>query len=275
MPVENQNLPHNIDLAGVIPAAGIASRLGPPPGSKELLPVALNIDTQSDQARPRAAIDYLLEKMRLASARKVYIILRDGKWDIPRYLGNGKSSHLPIAYLMMDLPFGVPFTIDQAYPFVQKSTVIFGFADILFEPQDAFIQLLDRQAQSGADVVLGLFESRQSQAEDLVAFGRKGRISKIEIKPAATNLKYTWLLAVWTNEFTRFLHDCVDQFKHSHRIDSIRNTRNDFREVFLGDIFNAAIEADLHINHVCFKGASYLDIGTPDNLKKASQWPID
>ena len=230
---------------------------------------------QMNQARPRAMIDFLLEKMRLADVGQVYIILREGKWDIASYLGDGKSSQLPIAYLMMDLPFGVPFTIDQAYPFVRNSTVIFGFADILFEPQDAFAHLLDRQAQSGADVVLGLFESRQSQAEDLVAFGPKGRIRKIEIKPAATNLKYTWLFAVWTNAFTRFLHDYVDQFKRLHRIDSIRNTTNDFSEVFLGDIFNAAIDADLHINHVCFKGAPYLDIGTPDNMQKASQWPID
>ena len=53
--------------------------------------------------------------------------------------------------------FGVPFTLDQAYPFVRDATVAFGFPDIIFDGQDGFVKLLDRQLQTGADVVLGLF----------------------------------------------------------------------------------------------------------------------
>jgi glucose-1-phosphate thymidylyltransferase len=33
--------------------------------------------------RPKAVSHYLLEKMRIASVTKVYIVLRKGKWDIP------------------------------------------------------------------------------------------------------------------------------------------------------------------------------------------------
>jgi glucose-1-phosphate thymidylyltransferase len=274
MPVNNKKHNNSYDLVGVIPAAGTASRLGRLPCSKELLPVGSSNGRQADCVRTRAMIDYLLEKMRLATARKVYIVLREGKWDIPSYLGDGKSINLPIAYLMMDLPFGVPFTIDQTFPFVEKSIIIFGFADILFEPQDAFIHLLTRQAQSNADVVLGLFRSRQSQNEDMVELNKKGRICKIEMKPVATNQKHTWLIAVWTKTFTRFLHDFVEKFRSSKNISEYKNLKEFQKEIFLGDVFNAAIDADLHINHVLFKSADYIDIGTPENLVKASQFNL-
>lgn len=262
------------DFVGLIPAAGTASRLGPLPCSKELLPVGSLTDMQADCDRPRAIIDHLLKKMRLAAARKVYIILREGKWDIPSYLGDGKRINLPIAYIMMDLPFGVPFTLDQAYPFVKKSMIVFGFADILFEPEDVFVHLLNRQTQSGADVVLGLFRSCQSQHEDLVELDTKGRVCKIEIKPPATTLKYTWLVAVWTNAFTRFLHGYVEEFRNFKTTDSNRYPTANQMEVFLGEVFNAAIKAGLHINHVLFKNGTYIDIGTPENLAKASRFAI-
>jgi len=36
----------------------------------------------------------------------------------------------------MDLPYGVPYTLDQAYPFVQNATIALGFPDITCEPED-------------------------------------------------------------------------------------------------------------------------------------------
>ena len=71
------------------------------------------------------------------------MILRDGKWDIPSYLGDGSLVNLHLAYLMMAQPFGVPYTLDQAYPFVKDCRIALGFPDVLFESQDAFEKILD------------------------------------------------------------------------------------------------------------------------------------
>ena len=76
--------------------------------------------------------------MRLADVRKAYIILRKGKWDIPSYLGDGKFLDMRIAYLMMDLPYGPPYTLDQGLPFVKDAFVAFGFPDILFHSDKGF-----------------------------------------------------------------------------------------------------------------------------------------
>ena len=63
--------------------------------------------------------------------------------------------NMQLAYLMMHLLFGVPYTLDQAYSFVQDALVAIGFPDIIFQPDDAFVRLLARQAATNADVVLG------------------------------------------------------------------------------------------------------------------------
>ena len=120
----------NKEIVGLIPAAGTAQRISPLPCSKELLPVGFHQTEANCDTRPKVVSHYLLESMHLAEISKVYIILRRGKWDIPAYFGDGKIVNLSIAYLMMDLPFGVPYTLDQAYPFVKDDTIVFGFPEV-------------------------------------------------------------------------------------------------------------------------------------------------
>ena len=96
----------------------------------------------------------------------------------------------------MDLPFGVPYTLDQAYPFIKDALILFGFPDIIFQPEDAFTQLLDRQAETDSDIVLGLFPVNRRHRGDRVALDDKGWIKNTEIDPKATKLKLTWIIAV-------------------------------------------------------------------------------
>ena len=41
------------------------------------------------------------------------------------------------------------------------------------------------------------------------------------------------------------------------------------KEVFVGDVMQAAIDSDLNVETVIFKNGSYIDIGTPDDLYRA------
>ena len=96
-------------VLGLIPAAGKAARLSPLPFSKELYPIGFGPVGQGHSLRPKVVCHYLLEKMQFAGITKAYIILRNGKWDIPAYLGDGKMLDMNLAYLIMRLPFGVPY----------------------------------------------------------------------------------------------------------------------------------------------------------------------
>lgn len=262
------------EIVGLIPAGGKGTRIAPLPCSKEIFPVGFLSMDQGSSFRPKVACQYLLEKMRLAGAIKAYIILRKGKWDIPGYFGDGKMLDMNLAYLIMDLPFGVPYTLDQGYSFLQDATVVFGFPDILFQPEDAFVQLLAKQAESNADIVLGLYSAHQSQSHkmDMVELDTDGRVYGIEIKPIRTKLRFTWIIAVWNSIFTHFMHNYVSHISKKTEEIKTRNSGIELHEVFLGDVIREAIHNRLKIDHILFTDGKYLDIGTPEDMVRAVQF---
>ena len=93
----HDNSTRPLDIIGVVPMAGRATRLAQLPCSKEIHPVEPRRGTYSTDERPRAVCEYLLEKMREAGITRVYVILREGKWDIPAHLGDGSMAGLNLA----------------------------------------------------------------------------------------------------------------------------------------------------------------------------------
>ena len=115
---------HARPIVGVIPAAGRATRLAPLPCSKELLPVGVHDEPAALRGRPKVVSHYLLERMRDAGASRVFFVLRSGKFDIADYHGDGSALGLSLAYLVVGEPWGPPFSIAQAAPFVGEATVL-------------------------------------------------------------------------------------------------------------------------------------------------------
>src|SRR6266545_7247263 len=89
------------EVIGLIPAGGRATRIAPLPCSKELYPVGFGVREGESEKRPKVACQYLLEKMQHAGITKAYIILKNGKWDIPAYLQDGSDLGMYLAYLVM------------------------------------------------------------------------------------------------------------------------------------------------------------------------------
>jgi glucose-1-phosphate thymidylyltransferase len=215
---------------------------------------------EENAGAPKVICHYLLDKMRLAGVTKAFIVLREGKWDIPAYLGDGISCNMNLAYLMLGLPYGVPYTIDQAYNFVKGSVIAFGFPDILFEQDDAFVQLLSRQTISDAEAVLGVFPADRTRKVDMVDIGDGGQVRKIAIKPEETNLQHTWGIAVWRPTFTDFMHSYLLESKDSAATKP---------ELHMGDVFQAAISKGLLIEGLKISDKPFIDIGTGDDLLRA------
>ncbi len=258
-------MPEDLPVVAIIPAAGVSARLSPLPGSKELLPVGFQPTPAGP--RPKPVCLYLFERLRLAGVERAFVVLRPGKWDIPAYLGHGEQLGVRLAYLIMNLPHGSPYTIDQAYPFARGCLVALGFPDIIFEPADAFAQLLARQRATGADVVLGLFPTDQPHTTDMVAVDPAGRVERIVVKPPQSDLQYSWMLCVWAPPFTEFLHAHLAELEA--RRASPDPAQRPTREIYVGDVIQAAIERGMHVNSVAFPEGSALDVGTPANLVRA------
>lgn len=256
------------EIIGLIPAAGQAARLSPLPCSKEVLPIGF-WKQKGGSLRPKAVCHYLVEKMKCAGIQKTYFVLRRGKWDIPSYLNNGSIIDMNIAYLIMEMSSGVPYTLDYAYPFLNDAIVAIGFPDIIFEPRDAFVRLLDKQEMTGADVVLGVFPTDEPHKWDMVERAENGQILKIDIKPLTSELRYSWVIAVWTPVFTQFMHEYLLSRSEANQDNMLPDSAVNKRELVVGDILQAAIENDLTIESVLFPDNRCIDIGTPEDLERA------
>lgn len=258
------------EVVGLIPAAGQAKRLQPFPCSKELFPVGFTDDPETGLPRPKVAAQYLLDKFKAAGISKTFVVIREGKWDIPNYFQEGHGVGLALAYLVIPGSAGPPDTLDRAYPFIAQSRIAFGFPDILFGPSDGYAQLIEHQERTEADIVLGLHHIEEPRTWDMVDTDKDGWVRAIIMKPASTTLTFGWCFAVWTPIFSKFLHQFLRADETKRNMNVLASTVNDpGGDLAVGVVFQAALKAGLRLQTVKFPQDSYLDIGTPENLAKA------
>ncbi|MGD2034564.1 MAG: hypothetical protein PVF73_05870 [Bacteroidales bacterium] len=252
-----------MDITGLIPAGGISSRLGRIPCSKEVFP----IPDPNAEGGVSVVSEHLLQCFKKAGIETCYVIIRRGKWDIPDYYGNGSHSGINIGYLVVDLTPGTPFTLDHAYPFVKDKIVALGFPDIFFEPEDAYSELLKELSGTDSDVVLGIFPVKSFLKWDMVEFDDDNRIKNIVIKQDRPDLTYGWTNVVWRPSFTRYMNHYLKEFIRKNPDGKVRSGNHDPRELYVGDVIQAAMADGLKVGHVMFGQGSSLDIGTPDDLQ--------
>ena len=255
------------EIVGLVPAGGQATRLSPLPSSKELFPIGWQLD-EIGQMKPKVVSHFLLDKYKIAGVRKTYFIVRKGKWDIPQYYGDGTMVGMDLAYLMMNLSHGHPFTLDQAFPFTKHNLVAFGYPDILFEPEDAFSHLIRKQAETKASVVLGIFPITPEQTwKDILSFAEDRKIQTISLSdPATASNRVGWAIALWTPEFSLFMHEFLLEAVNQNRL-----AAPDGKEYTMNHVFQAALDNGLSIEYVVFDSGFVLDIGTPDDLFEAQR----
>lgn len=252
-----------IECVGIVPCGGKATRLGHLPCSKELLPI--NFNTKNAKIISVVS-EYLLHYYTVANIQQIFMIISPGKWDIPAYYGTGSKFSAKLGYLIVDIPFGVPFTINQAYPFVKNSLVALGFPDIIMEPNHVFKKLIDLAKNTEADIILGLFPVTKPNKWDMIEFDTKQNIKSIVIKENRTDLSYGWSVAVWKPAFTEFLNHYLTQILKENTEGKIQ-TSNGLRELYIGDVIQAAKMNGLKLSYEIFEQGHCIDIGTPEDLQ--------
>jgi glucose-1-phosphate thymidylyltransferase len=251
-----------MDIVGLVPAAGTASRLGKLPYSKEIMPIPGMKDKAS------VLSENLLRYYKLAEIHNLYFIIRKGKWDIPEYYGDGSSFGVNIGYLIMNLPFGTPFTISQAFPFIGDKIVALGFPDILFEPEDAFQKLKTRFLETDADIILAIVPSEHYLRSDMIEFDAQGKITDIVIKQNRPDLKHSWCIALWRPAFSLFMRDQLSRVLSQNKDGRIAMPDGTSRELYMGDIIREALLRGLKTDYILFGNGYYRDMGTWDELHK-------
>jgi len=169
---------------GIIPAAGIGSRIQPLAFSKELLPVGSRQDGETE--RPRAVSEYLVERMVRGGARKICFVISPGKSDILEYYG-GRVFSADICYAVQPRAAGLCDAIFRALPVVQADEpVIVGLPDTIWFPEDALRQLPDDR--------LGflLFPVERPELFDAVLTDAHGRVIEIRVKQPNIGCQWVW-----------------------------------------------------------------------------------
>ncbi len=247
------------NIVGILPAAGIAKRMQPYSGPKELLPVGYHPVQVGIETKliPMAVSQYMINAMAKADIRNIYFVLSPQKWEIFKFFKSGAYWGIHFGYLCQDEPVGMPGALDSAYPWLQNQVVVMGMPDTIVEPADCFLQLLRFHTEKKAHLTLGIFPTQNPQALAPVHVDpTTNRVKEIFDKPAMPLYFNTWGIAAWAPAFTELLHDYVD-----------RSTKQrQQHELLLSDIFSEAIVQGMDVYGYIFPHGKFYDIGTPEGL---------
>lgn len=253
-------------IFGIVPAAGVGSRMWPYRAPKELIQVGYaavpGLSGDPQHVIPQAAIEHTLRAMRGGGIDSAFVVVSASKWEIARYLGSGGHLLMTLSYLCQDEPRGMPHAIDLLRPFATDSTVCLGMPDTIIEPLDCYATLLAAHHARRADLTLGVFDTEEPHClAPVVLDPGTHQVLDIVDKPEVPPVANTWGIAAWSPAFTGLLHDFVAAGAEPGV------------ELLLSDAFLTAVHAGLRVFGVPFATGAYHDIGSPTNLIRArARW---
>jgi glucose-1-phosphate thymidylyltransferase len=231
---------------GIIPAAGIGSRIQPLAFSKELLPVGSWRDGETE--RPRAVSEYLVDRMIAGGATKICMVISPGKSDIIGYYG-GTVATAHICYAVQQTPGGLCDAIFRAAPLIGPDEhVLVGLPDTIWFPHDGYRLLGD------ADLAFLTFPVDRPELFDAVVTGDGGEILEIQVKDPAARSNWIWGAFRLTG---RVLHQL-------HRLWLSREPR----DTYIGTLVNEYLARGGRAVAVG-AGESYVDVGTINGYRAA------
>ncbi len=233
---------------GIVPAAGIGSRIQPLAFSKELLPVGSRMDGEVE--RPRAVSEYLLERFAAGGVDRICCVIGPGKSDILEYYGDSFRS-IPICYVVQSQPGGLCDALFRALPLVQPTDqVVVGLPDTIWFPEDGL-----RYLPEGALAFL-LFPVEQPQLFDAVVTDGSARVLEIQVKRPDAASSWIWGAFKMPGSTFAELHAL---WREPER-----------RDEYVGTLVNAYIARGGFAVAVR-AGNAYVDVGTFNGYRRALQ----
>jgi glucose-1-phosphate thymidylyltransferase len=236
---------------GIVPAAGMGSRIQPLAFSKELLPVGSRTDGGTE--RPKAVSEYLVERMILAGATKICMVISPGKSDIVEYYG-GSLGLAHVCYVVQPEPQGLCDALFRSLPLLSPGDqVLVGLPDTVWFPEDGFCRL------DGSALSFLLFPVQHPELFDAVVTdgdGREGQVLEIQVKQQGASSSWVWGAFRMPAEVFQQLHSLW-----------VERGRQD---VYVGTLVNAWLARGGEARGVR-AGESYVDVGTLHGYREAIQ----
>ncbi len=231
---------------GIVPAAGLGTRMQPLAFSKELLPVGTRHDGQTE--RPRAVSEYLLERMLAAGVNRVCFVISPAKTDIVSYFG-GKIGDAAICYAVQQHPLGLCDSLFSALPFIApEDQVCVGLPDTIWFPVEGLELLPDGQFS------FLLFPVSHPELFDCVLTAPGGHVIEVQVKVENPGSEWIWGAFKLTGR----------QFADLHRLWVGRDRSDEY----LGTLVNAYLATGGCATGVK-RGEVYVDVGTLHGYREA------
>jgi glucose-1-phosphate thymidylyltransferase len=243
-----------VTLIGIIPAAGLGTRLLPLAYPKELLPITYS--DRDGNIVPRPVLQASLDQMRLARVAQCVIVIAEWKLELVRVFGDGAATGVSLAYVVRDTPRGLADAIAAARPWLGEHDVCLALPDTLIAPDDALARVRAEREASNADLVLGVFPTDHPEQLGPVRVSPAGQVVEVLDKPAVTDVRNTWGIALWSPRFTALLAR------------EVAAAPQDAKPV-LGNLFQLAIESGMSVRAVSFDDGHFIDVGTSAGLAEA------
>jgi glucose-1-phosphate thymidylyltransferase len=232
---------------GIIPAAGIGSRIQPLAFSKELLPVGSQLIDGIE--RPKAVSQYLVERMLRGGARKLCFVISPGKSDIVEYYG-GQIATAHVCYTVQPAPAGLCDALFRALPWIAPhEEVLVGLPDTVWFPEDGLARL-------GGGLSFLLFPVAQPELFDAVVTSADGSVRTIEVKRPRPSTRWVWGAFKLTGDVLLRLQQLW-----------VERGRKD---EYVGTLVNAWLERGGDA-HALRAGEAYVDVGTVHGYHEAMQ----
>lgn len=233
---------------GIIPAAGIGSRIQPLAFSKELLPVGSRVER--DIERPRAVSEYLIERMVAGGATKLCFVISPGKSDILEYYASGVSG-VEIVYAVQPTPGGLCDAVFRALPVVSEmEPVMIGLPDTIWFPQDGLAHLPEDALS------FLLFPVAHPEFFDAVSTDEEGWVTEIQVKQR--NARTHWIWGAFKMPGHVF-HELYRLWRRPERGDE-----------YFGTLVNAYLKEGGRAIGVR-AGDAYVDVGTLHGYREATR----
>ena len=238
-----------IKMKGLIPAAGMGTRLGP---------ITLAIPKELLMVGDKACIGHVVEAFKLAGITDIAIVVGWKKHAILDYFGSGKRLGVDITYIVQDERNGLAKAVECGKNAINHNSFAVILGDNFFYPKTFLTELIEFHNEKNSECTVGV-----TPMKDVSSYGvikpKDERVIDIVEKPkqkdAPSNLACAGIYVFKPSIF-----------------DAIKKTKPDANNEYqLTDSIKLLIEEKKPIFFKELKG-KHIDIGSPERLRMANKF---
>lgn len=234
-------------MLGIIPAAGAGTRIQPLAFSKEMLPVGSRLDEHGVE-RSKAVSEYLIERMLLAGADRICLVISPQKTDIIQYYARHPAAR-KFCYVVQEQPSGLCDALFHAAPMGHADEdVLIGLPDTVWFPENGLAQL------PAGELSFLLFPVEDPTQFDAVLTDETGRVREIQVKSELPGTHWVWGAFRMPLSTFQALHALWRE--------------PDRGDTYIGTLINAYLQRGGSALGVR-AGERYHDVGTPEGYRAA------